>query len=47
MIATGYDKFRFGNSARDDLEGLNHQLKALVGSPFAERENSMQGIAAP
>jgi hypothetical protein len=29
------------------LKRLDHQLQALVGSPFAESQNAMLGIAPP
>jgi hypothetical protein len=47
MVASANDQLRIGHGLRKQVEGLNHQLEPLVGSPFAESENAMLRIAAP
>ena len=45
MISACYDQFDIGYLPRDRVEGVDHGLEALIGSPLAKRKNSMAGIA--
>jgi hypothetical protein len=47
MVASAHDQRRIGHGLREQVEGLNHQLEPLVGSPFAKSENAMLRISAP
>jgi hypothetical protein len=41
VISAGNYKFRPGDSLRDEIEGLYHEFEALIGAPFAERQNAL------
>lgn len=41
VIATGNYKFRPGNSRGDKIERFDHEFEALIGAPFAERQNAL------
>jgi hypothetical protein len=47
MVAAGNYQPGIGQLRRHDLERVDHEFEALIGSPLAERENAMFGIAAP
>jgi hypothetical protein len=46
VVASRDHQLCTGQFGVDDLKGFDHQLKPLVGSPLAECENAMFGIAA-
>ena len=46
MVAAGNYQPGIGQLRRHDLERVDHEFEALVGSPLAECENAMFGIAA-
>ena len=46
MISAGNHKLGLGQSLCNLVEGLNHELETFVGSPFAERENAVDGISS-
>ena len=47
MVAPGNHELRVGQLCSDQVEGLEHQLKAFVSSPLAESQNPMhRGTAA-
>jgi hypothetical protein len=45
MVATAHDQPGLRQSCRDVLEGLDHQLEALISSPLAKRQNAVLGIS--
>lgn len=47
MVSPGYNELHPGQLFGDQSEGLDHELQALVGAPFAERQDTVRGISAP
>jgi hypothetical protein len=47
MISSSDYELGLGQSLRDLFERLDHQLETFVGSPFAERENTVDRISSP
>jgi len=45
MISSGNDQLCIRHGSSHNLECLNHELEALVGSPFTERQNAVVRIA--
>ncbi len=41
MIAASNHEFCFWHFCSEKIEGIDHELEALIGSPFSEGENSM------
>ena len=46
MIASGDDQLCVRQSGHYELECLNHEFKAFIGSPFAESQDAVFRIAA-
>jgi hypothetical protein len=46
VISSRDDEPGLGESLGENVESLNHELQALVGSPFTEGKDAMFGIAA-
>ncbi len=46
MIATGNDQLRVRQTTLQGFEGCDHELQALVRSPFTECKNAVLGIAS-
>lgn len=46
MISTGDHQFGVGQLLRDRFEGLDHEFKAFVGSPFTKGKDAV-GSASP
>jgi hypothetical protein len=46
MVSPGNHELGVGQLRRDYVEGLDHQFKALVRSPFSESQNAMLGITS-
>jgi hypothetical protein len=46
VISAGNDEPGVGQSARDNLESLEHQFETFISSPLTESENAMLRIAA-
>lgn len=47
MIASSHHQFHVWQLLRNDIECVDHQLEALVGAPFSERQNAMFRISPP
>ncbi len=47
MVTAGNHEFDLGQLRRDQLEGHNHELKPLIGSPLPECQNAVSGSTPP
>jgi hypothetical protein len=47
MISAPDHESRFRHFFHQEIECLDHQFQALVGSPFAEGKNAVHWIASP
>jgi hypothetical protein len=47
MVSSSDHKLRLGDPRGDEIEGLDHQFEAFIGAPLSERQNTLDGAAAP
>jgi hypothetical protein len=47
MVSAGNHQFRLWHLLSDQIKGLDHELETLVGSPFAESQNAVDGSSTP
>jgi hypothetical protein len=47
MIAAANNQFGMGQACVHQMERLNHKFEPFVGTPLAEREDAVLGIAPP